>query len=118
MRRLAAGLLAATIVLSGCGGTSSSDAERVISQHSSGRLSGPECVEVGRDFKEYTYHCTAGRPEGHRIKLLVDLVSDAPDNGMILAWPCVPAREPWRAIRQRHFAQVVWEGEETRSNSN
>jgi hypothetical protein len=107
MRRLAAGLLTAMIVLSGCGGTSSSGAEQAISQHSSSRLTDPQCAEVGRDGKELTYHCTAAQPEGRRIKLLVDLISDAPDDGMILAWPCVSAEEPWRAIRQRHCARVV-----------
>ena len=93
--------LLALATLSGCGG-STGDPGQVIVDQSHGRLTEPECHELDFDYAsgERTYLCSAAQPHGRRIKPMV-MLGEHVRAPLVLEWPCVSARIPWKAIRRR-----------------
>jgi hypothetical protein len=101
-------LVASTLIFAACG-TSGDEAERAISDLPSKRFTEPECDEFDRDLDEEAYECSAAQARGSRIKLMVYAKSG--DVQLVMAWPCVSADLPWRAIRQDpalRCGKVVW----------
>jgi ABC-type glycerol-3-phosphate transport system substrate-binding protein len=73
-------LLASATLLTACG-TSTSDAEQAILDHSS--LTDPACDTFDRDFDELSFACSAAKPGGNRIKLMVDLNARDENQGLV-----------------------------------
>ncbi|HET6998467.1 MAG TPA: hypothetical protein VFI03_07735 [Solirubrobacterales bacterium] len=101
-------LLASALIFAACG-TSDNEVEHAIADLPSKQLTEPECDEFDRDLDEEAYECSAAQGRGGRIKLMVYLKSG--DVHLIIAWPCVSADLPWRALRRDpalRCGKVVW----------
>jgi hypothetical protein len=103
-------LFASALVFAACG-ASDDEVERAISDLPAKQFTEPACNEFDRDLDEESFECSATLASGSRIKLMVYLKSG--DVQLIMAWPCVSADLPWRAIRQDpalRCGQIAWSG--------